>query len=258
MTAQFLPDDYIAPRSNGCYTKLEQGPNKIRILSAPILGWEDWVDNKPIRYRMNEKPDSWHDATRPGKHFWSIVIWNYNEERIQIFHVTQGSIRKAIEDLAKDSDWGAPYFYDIKITREGEGLKTKYTVNPLPHKPVDKAVESAFYENKCNLEALFDGQDPFGLWPEYTKGVFSPEDNECEFSDKVIKLDELGQKCNDEEYEAFIDAWSLTYDKKVLETYIDKRSEHFEIDNRETVALLMKNQDEFEREFKSWLKKYKP
>lgn len=259
MSAQFLPTDYIAPRSNGSYTKLNNGVNKIRILSSPVLGWEDWIDNKPVRYRMDEKPSTWHDAARSGKHFWALLVWNYQEERIQIFHITQGSIRKAIEELSRDSDWGAPFFYDIKITREGEGLKTKYTVNPLPHKVIESHIQEVFDNSRCNLDAIFEGQDPFGLWESYTDGVFSQEQVNKQDDSKFtsnIQSDLLGRKCNQDEMDAFIDSWSQKYDKKLLETYIEKRSTHFKVDVKETVFLLMNDQKEFEKEFKNWSKKY--
>lgn len=260
MQAHFLPQDYIAPRSNGSYAKLMNGVNKLRILTAPILGWEDWIDNKPVRYRMDDKPAFWSDPSKPGKHFWTLIVWNYQEDRIQVLQLTQGSIRKAIEELYKDSDWGAPYFYDIKITREGEGLKTKYTVNPLPHKDVEDHVKEAFAQNPCNLEALFSGQDPFELSENYTEGVFSKEEeveSDVKFTTKIKPKTDIGQQCTQDEMDNFIDAWSHIYDKNLIETYIEKRSSHFGIDTKETVLLLKSDQKEFEKEFKNWSKKYK-
>lgn len=259
MTVQFLPESYVAPRSNGSYTKLNNGSNKLRILSAPILGWEDWVDKSPIRYRMDEKPATWHDASRPGKHFWAVLIWNYQEERVQIFHITQGSIRKSIEELSKDSDWGAPFFYDIKITREGEGLKTKYTVNPLPHKVVDPVIEESFKNSSCNLDALFEGADPFGLWETYTPGVFTKQEQseDVKFSSDIKSSGKGKKKCSQDEYDSFIDVWSMIYDQDLLNMYIKKRSEHFSVDVKDTVSFLMSDNDEFEREFKTWSSKQK-
>jgi hypothetical protein len=258
MNAQFLPTDYVSPTSG--YTKLTNGVNKIRILSAPVIGWEDWIDNKPVRYRMDEKPTGWHDVKRPGKHFWALLVWNYQCERIQIFHITQGSIRKAIEALSNDTDWRAPYFYDIKIIREGEGLKTKYTINPTPHKAIATDVLQAFQECRCNLDAIFVGQDPFGLWDNYTPGVFTDTTEvsspESDFTSNIKASDDLGQKCSQDEMDAFIDSCSQKYDQTLLETYIQKRSEHFKVDTRETVFLLMQDSKEFEKEFGNWSNKF--
>ena len=173
----FLPDDYQAPKSaNQSYFKPEDGENKIRILSAPILGWEDWNDKTPVRYKFAFKPDKSIDPKKPVRHFWAFIIWNYKTEQIMIYHVVQASIRNKIEKLTKDSDWGAPYFYDIKIIKTGQQKDTDYDVNPLPHKELHPYIQEQFNAKRCNLEALFTNQDPFDLnWQHYTPGVFSAE-----------------------------------------------------------------------------------
>ncbi len=169
----FLPQDYEAPKSNSGYMKIQVGENKIRILSAPILGFEDWKNDKPIRFRMNNKPVQSIDPAKPFKHFWSMIVWNHIEEQIQILNITQASVRKSIEDLCNNPDWGSPYHYDLKIVKTGEGMKTKYAVSPSPHKPIGDYVEQMFHEKKINLEALFDGRDPFDSnWSKYTPGIF--------------------------------------------------------------------------------------
>jgi len=166
----FLPENYETPKSNNYYLKLQDGENRIRILSQPIVGWEDWMNNKPIRFRMNEKPLRPFDPKKPIRHFWSFIVYNYAEEQIQVMHVTQAIIRKSLENLVKDADWGAPYFYDIKIIRSGEGMETEYTVNPVPHKPIDLSIVEMFKERPCNLEALFTNDDPFSHeWSSFTK-----------------------------------------------------------------------------------------
>ena len=188
----FLPDNYQAPKNNNLYTKLQDGENKFRILTQPILGWEDWIDKKPVRFRMEEKPEKPHDIKKPIKHFWSMVVWNYTLERIEIFHITQASIRYSIESLYNDSDWGAPYFYDIKITRKGEGMDTEYIVNPIPHKKLNPAIEAAFKDKPVWLEALFDNSDPFSIIsPSHiTPGVFGDKQDEVVSLHKTITTEQ--------------------------------------------------------------------
>lgn len=157
----FLPDNYQAPRSSNHYMKLVEGENRIRIMSRPVFGWEDWLNNKPVRYAMDKKPQKSLDPKKPVKHFWAFVVFNHQEEQIQILHITQASIRKSVEALCRDSDWGEPYAYDIKIMKKGEGVDTEYSVNPVPHKPVDDYIINCFDEKPCYLEALFDNGDPF-------------------------------------------------------------------------------------------------
>ena len=176
MNTTFLPENYTLPIASSNYMKLQKGENKIRILTAPLIGWEDWKDKKPVRFAYNEKPVKSFDPGKPVKEFWAFIVWNYVEEKIQILQLTQNSIKKAIGTLVQDADWGLPYFYDIKISRTGDGITTEYTVNPLPHKPVADKVKKEFHEKRCNLNALISGGDPFGLWESYTKGVFNVED----------------------------------------------------------------------------------
>lgn len=164
---EFLPQDYQAPKANSGYMKIQDGENKIRILSRPILGWEDWQEKKPFRYHMDEKPAKPYDPAKPIRHFWAFIVWNYNEQEIQILEITQATIRKSIEALCKDSDWGAPYFYDIKITKKGEMTTTEYSVNPIPHRSLDPVIIQAFKEKPCQLHALFDAQDPFSTDHKY-------------------------------------------------------------------------------------------
>ena len=175
MNQAFLPEGYEAPKSSNFYMKLQDGENKIRILTKPILGWEDWIENKPVRYRLEDKPKNSFDPKKPLRHFWSFVVWNYNEEQIQILHLTQVTIRNNIEALCNDSDWGIPFFYDIKIIKKGEGTNREYLVNPLPHKSLDPSIIECFNERPCYLEAIFDNADPFSSeWDshQYTPGIF--------------------------------------------------------------------------------------
>ena len=50
----FLPTDYIVKSPNSGYMRLEEGDNRIRILTKPIMGHELWMNNKPKRVRMGE------------------------------------------------------------------------------------------------------------------------------------------------------------------------------------------------------------
>lgn len=161
--SDFLPDDYQAPTSEGKYTRFEQGETKIRILSKPILGWEDWKDSKPHRFQMKNKPERPFDPSKQIKHFWAFIIWNYNVEQIQICQITQATIRTAIQNLTDDEDWGSPYEYDIKIIRTGQKLDTKYSITPSPKSDIISEIEKAYNDTPIRLEALFTGDDPFDV-----------------------------------------------------------------------------------------------
>lgn len=163
----FLPNEYEVPAKSGNYMKFEDGENRFRILSSPILGWEYWVDTedggrKPLRKRM-ETPFSTVEVDEPEKikHFWAMSVYNYKEKKVQILEITQKSIQKILRALAKDEDWGSPKEYDIVITKTGEKLDTEYQVTPKPAKKMDAGIIKAYEDMHIKLEALYDGADPF-------------------------------------------------------------------------------------------------
>lgn len=159
----FLPQDYEQPKTGGNYMKFENGENRFRILSKPIIGWLDWKDKKPYRFRMNEKPEKPFDPAKAVRHFWAMIVWNYKSGRIEVLEITQAGIQAAITNLFKDADWGAPYGYDIKVSRTGSGLETEYAINPVPHKATAQEIQDAFMSTAVDLERLFDGENPFDV-----------------------------------------------------------------------------------------------
>ncbi len=213
MTSKFLPTDYKSPSANNNYMKLQEGENKLRILSNAVIGWEEWLDNKPIRYTFDKKPNKIFDSKKPIRHFWSFIVWNYQEEAIQILNITQATIRNCIESLCKDSDWGEPFNYDLKIIKKGDGMETEYLVNPLPHKPLNTSIIKAFEEKPCNLEALFDNLDPFADHASYTPGFFqtTSTNNKYPSEEQAKELEKILNQC------------SASY-KKSVENFIERQN----------------------------------
>ena len=164
----FLPENYELPKASGDYLKLEDGENRLRVLSFPILGWEDWNDKTPVRYRYENKPSHSIDPKKPFKHFWAMIVWNCLSSKIQIWNVTQGTIKHSLDALSKDSDWGAPFHYDIKVFKSGEKMETKYVITPVSHKPLTQEILDAFAKKPCYLEALFTNSDPFAAGDKFT------------------------------------------------------------------------------------------
>lgn len=163
----FLPENYDIPDSSGGYMKFKEGENRFRVLASPIVGWEYWVSDadgkrKPLRKRMNN-PFTTAEVEDPEeiKHFWAMPVYNYADKQIVILEITQKGIQKKIKAYANDEDWGSPIGYDLVVTKSGEGLNTEYEVIAKPAKPVEKEITEAFMDMQINLEALYDGADPF-------------------------------------------------------------------------------------------------
>lgn len=127
MTQDFLPQNYTAPTKQSNYFKLQDGENKIRIMSPAVVGYQDWDNKKPIN-TPDRQPSI--DMSKPPKHFWAFIVWNYATNSFQCRQVTQGSIREQIENYINDEDFGSPLNYDLKVKRTGKDLETKYSVTP--------------------------------------------------------------------------------------------------------------------------------
>lgn len=158
----FLPNDYKPPVSGGSYLKLTQGDNKFRILSNSLVGFEGWVDKQPVRGKTFQEVSqkSGNQAERI-KEFWAFVVYDLSDNQIKILSLTQATIKDAIYDYYRDEDWGDPKDYNLNIKREGEGMDTRYTVIPAPKSKVTKEMEQAYKDTPVNLDALFDGDNPF-------------------------------------------------------------------------------------------------
>ena len=179
----FLPDNYEIPDKQSNYLNMkEEGDYTFRIMSSPILGYEAWKDSPeggrtPMRKPMKEPFDIAIDEVDPAdvKHFWAFIVWNYKAEMLQIMEVTQATIQKAIKALANNAKWGDPKGtagYDIVVTRNGLTMQdTNYSVTPNPKEKLDKNVVEAYKNSNINLEALFEGKDPFD-----TKDIVIPDD----------------------------------------------------------------------------------
>lgn len=169
MTNDFLDEDYEVPASNSGYMKFQDGENRFRILSKPIIGWMYWTnDNRPVRIEGVKKPDVDPSLIKPEKdgkkdlkHFWAMIVWNNEKQEINILDITQVSVQKSISKYVKDEEWGSVYDYDLKITRSKVNGKTEYATIAMPKKKVASEAIVAFNERKIDLGALLLNKNPF-------------------------------------------------------------------------------------------------
>jgi hypothetical protein len=181
---QLFTEDFIEDRKSQ-YMSLKKGENKIRLLSRPIQGWEQWNKEKKV-FRYRDQPSEIMDEQKPAYKFASFIVWNYSESKIQILNIKQSGILKAIGVLSSDPNWGAPFFYDLRITREGEGMTTKYNVIPIPPKELSNEIVQAFIDKPIYLDALYENKDPFASSNQkFTHGIFKKEQL------KVVSMEEV-------------------------------------------------------------------
>jgi len=170
MTTQdkWLPNNYEKPKNNSSYFKFEEGDNKFRIMSSPIIGWVDWKEEsdgtrKPVRTK--EKPETLFNPKKPAKHFWAFIVLDRKDNRVKVMEVTQSGIQDGILSYQSDESWGNPTKYDLNIYRTGKDIETKYTVKSYPHTEIGKDAVEAYEKAGIDLNALFTGSDPFETSP---------------------------------------------------------------------------------------------
>ena len=156
----FLPEGYVTPTSNNGYMKFAKGENKFRFITSPITGYVWFVDNgdskSVFRVRMT---DPLPHASLKAKHFWAALVYNYDSLAFQILEITQKTIMAQISNLNANKSWGNPKDYDLIVVRTGDGMETEYNVMPEPKS--EQPIGSVKFANEINLEALFEGGDPF-------------------------------------------------------------------------------------------------
>jgi len=168
----FLEKGYEPAAAGGNYlNKFAEGDTKIRILSDAVVGWVYWVksensdNNEPVRLR--EAPEVVPaEAVQDKfggliKEFWAFVVWNYEENRIQLCEIVQATIKNPIFDLHNNKEWGNPQNYDITINKKKENDRTSYAIIPSPPTDVPLEVAEEFAKTPITLEALFTNDDPF-------------------------------------------------------------------------------------------------
>jgi hypothetical protein len=162
--------DEIAKESSGSGRYINpakiEGEIRLRFFGSGITGFEAWTDdNKPIRWET--KPDELpanirqQEGYQTLKRFLAGVVYDYASESFKILQITQKTLMDQLFKFMKDEDYGDPTGYDVKISRSGEGKKTEYTLVAAPPRAVAKDIQSAYDNLTCNLNALFDGDDPF-------------------------------------------------------------------------------------------------
>ncbi len=139
---------------------LEGDEVRIRIISQPIVGWENWTEEgKPVRFYPANKPRVLPNPNKPLRDFTAMVIWNYDLGMLQIWSFTQKNLKKSLGSLAQNK--GSPFLYDIFVSRHGEGTETRYILRPsTPHK-MEKDIAEAIEQTPINLHALYVSKDPF-------------------------------------------------------------------------------------------------
>ncbi len=159
----WLPDNIHEPKAGSYFKPLKGKQNRVRIIcDKPLVGHVQWTsEKKPLRWKLGDtRPEAdYAEGTKP-RIFIACAVWNYEERTTQVWEITQKTLQESLDALTRDSDFGHPANYDLKITRKGEGMDTTYSMVPMPGEQNEDVV-NAIAELRVNLDALLNGEDPF-------------------------------------------------------------------------------------------------
>ena len=104
------------------------------------------------------------DRRTRARHFWAFVVYNYDAKAVQVLLIKQQTIMGAIEALIRNPKWGDPRGFDLLIEKARTGARERdveYSVMPEPKAPVDEGIAELARQVPVDLEALYEGTDPF-------------------------------------------------------------------------------------------------
>lgn len=152
---------------------LESGDSfKLRFMTEILDGWSLWAEDEegqPTVIRAEEKEqidpsqasiNKLSGKPNKRKQFVAGIVYNYETERFEVFETDKASIIKKLWELDQDPDLGDLQGYDIKLSKTGQGMDTRYSVLPLGKSKVKKDIKERFNELEYNLHALYDGGNP--------------------------------------------------------------------------------------------------
>jgi len=93
------------------------------------------------------------------KTFMAMVVWNYKEEKFQIWSFTQQTLIEQFKKACENDRYGDPRGYDFEWSRKGKTkTDTVHTLMPLPPAPVADEITEDFADFQCDLKAYCMGE----------------------------------------------------------------------------------------------------
>lgn len=125
---------YEFKNSGGLFMKVNAGePVTIRVLTLdPLVSVDKWGGTK-----------------------YSFVVWNWNENKAQIWSTTPGNLKKLVA-IHRDEDFEPLNNLDVKVSATGEMLEKRYEIVPLP-KAKELTREMVEEATNIKLEDKIDG-----------------------------------------------------------------------------------------------------
>lgn len=231
------------------------GTYKIRILPAnPISGVQYWThEDKVVRVRgVAEVVKDYLNRSRPGegpKQFYGYIVYNYDEESVQVWTFSQFSISRKLEEFERQT--GDITSFDIEIVKSiDEGIE-EYKVTMLEPSPISSHILERLALLKIDLEMLFSTiENPHPISSEvFVDVLFEPENKVTDINQVSIEevsepVAALVKKIKSFTTLAEYESWNANYDTELKKLGDISRHEFAIIEN----ACLAK-QEEFTNDY---------
>lgn len=113
------------------YARVGKGDCTFRFLDKPTEGYLWWDENRTCTRVRTAKEAGDNDA----KYFWHFPVWM--DEEVKFMEIAQATVIKAILGITKSDDSYADLSgYNIKVTGTGDDKERRYSVVPMPIKPL--------------------------------------------------------------------------------------------------------------------------
>lgn len=155
MSNQFF-GDYVPTSSNQDFIKLTSGTTRrFRIMSLPFICLEAWDEaGKPKRSRQASDLQGLRDQ----KTLMSFMVWDFENECPGVWSISQKGIQRTIYNLSSDLDYGDPRGYDLKVTKQGSGMETNYSLIPGPIVGLSNEIKVQFKNITLDWDLFLKGE----------------------------------------------------------------------------------------------------
>ena len=180
----------IAASTGGGYlnpSKIQSG-NSVRFAlleDQPLEFFECWGESseggvKPFRFSDDPSPEDIieemgpdysrrmnREGTAPEKVKFAIAVpvYNYESSSVQILQLSQKGLQNELDDISQMEDYANLLDWDFVLSRDGNGLETRYSLRTAPRKKGTQAtIEAAWTETRAagfEIGRLLTGENPF-------------------------------------------------------------------------------------------------
>lgn len=185
------------------WLKIEQGDNRLRIITSPYQFWVHWskdVAGQTARLNccLTNCPECDRGKFKAEKR-WVMAVLDKKTNKPHIMEVGKTIFRK-IKMLVEDEEWGKPTQYDVNIKRGPKGQNPLYDVVAYSKKGLtddEKAVAREFIKN-LRLEDVTSPMTPEAMLEKLGMGGAAKAQPDTEGLDTSETADQPASSVDDD------------------------------------------------------------